>query len=77
MNCPYCDSERVTVSKTINYKYIIKRVRYCATCEKYFNTIELIDIDNKTIAQILNTHKKGIYIANFLEQIDLYVQKRS
>ena len=53
MNCPYCDSERIRVSKTINEKSIIKRYRHCATCNKYFMTTEIADIILKTTFKIM------------------------
>ena len=44
MDCIYCDSERLKVSKTINVSdKIIKRIRYCQSCGKYFTTVEVAE----------------------------------
>ena len=43
MNCPFCDSERIFVDKTINSPKLVKRYRHCETCKKYFWTTEIAD----------------------------------
>ena len=41
MECPFCESERVIVTRTISNKNNIVRYRKCKTCNKDFTTIEV------------------------------------
>lgn len=54
MECPYCNSERIEVNKTINHKNSVERYRYCETCGKYFHTIEMCkDMWNDFVMSVL------------------------
>lgn len=52
MECPACGSNRIKVTKTINYKDAIIRHRYCKSCKRYFSTTEVIIATIKELFRI-------------------------
>jgi transcriptional regulator NrdR family protein len=44
MTCPYCQSEKSRVTKTIHGPGRVTRYRRCLSCKKTFPTVEFVNL---------------------------------